>query len=113
MSNRFIKLLPLAAAVACCGIAAASTASPVPPSVVVRYGDLNLGNNAGVIKLHARLKGAARQVCAAYESRTLGLREKYDACVADALSRGVSDVGNANLTTLHRLGRRALVVASN
>jgi UrcA family protein len=113
MSIRFTKLLPLAAALAFSGLAAAHTGNQVPPSVVVRYGDLNLANSAGVIKLHARLKGAAKQVCSAIESSTLGLRERYDSCVSDALARGVRDVGNENLTTFHRFGKRGLVVASN
>jgi UrcA family protein len=112
MTIRFTKLLPLAAALAFSGLAAAR-GNPVPPSVVVKYGDLNLANVDGVIKLHARLKGAARQVCSAYESTTLGLREQYEGCVSDALARGVRDVGNANLATFHRFGKRGLVVASN
>ena len=47
MSKRLIKLLPLAAALALSGYASATTPKDLP-SVVVKYGDLNLDTKAGV-----------------------------------------------------------------
>ena len=112
MSNRFIKLLPLAAALAFSGYAGASTTDIELPSVVVKYGDLDLSTKSGVTSLHSRLRSAARQVCSELDSRVLGLREEYERCVKDAITQSVAKVGNRNLSQFHRYGGRALV-ASN
>ena len=111
---RHIKLLRVAAAAALAfsGLAGASTVRELP-SVVVKFGDLNLDNAAGVAKLHARLHSAAQQVCSQLDSRVLGLREQYDRCVSDAVTSSVAKIGNANLTTFHRYRRMAVAVASN
>jgi UrcA family protein len=112
VNNRIIKLLPVAAALALGGFAQGSTRTQDIPSIVVRYGDLNLNSVEGISKLHARLRGASQEVCSALDNRVLGLREQYDRCVSDALKRGVEDVGNEKLSTFHRWGRRGLA-ASN
>jgi UrcA family protein len=112
VNNRIIKLLPVAAALALCGLAQGATRTQTVPSVVVKYGDLNLDSVEGISRLHARLRGASQEVCSALDSRVLGLRDQYDRCVSDALKRGVADVRNDKLSTFHRWGRRALV-ASN
>ena len=112
MSIRLIKLLPVAVCLALSGVAAASTPKDLP-SVVVKYGDLNLDSMAGVRNLHARLTTAAKFVCSPLDSRVLGLRDQFDRCVTDAVSRSVADVGNPNLSLLHRYGGRFGVVASN
>lgn len=112
MSSAFIKLLPVAAALAIGGLAQATTVTRDVPRVTVKYGDLNLDSVEGITRLHARLHGASREVCSALDSRVLGLRDEYERCVSDALRRGVADVDNDRLTTFHRWGRRALL-ASN
>jgi UrcA family protein len=111
---RYTKLLPAAAAAALAfgGFAGASTLRELP-SVVVKFGDLNLDNPAGVTKLHARLQAAARLVCSQLDSRVLGLREQFDRCVSDAVTSSVAKIGNANLTAFHRYGRMGLATASN
>jgi len=112
MSKRFIKLLPLAAALAISGYASASASNPLP-SVVVKYGDLDLNTRAGVKRLHSRLRTAAQQVCSELNSRVLGLREEYDRCVKDAITQSVASVGNQNLSQFHRYGGRSGLVASS
>ena len=112
MSSQFIKLLPLAAALALGGLAQAATVRQLP-SVVVRYGDLDLQTNEGVTGLHARLNKAARAACSQLDSRVLGLREQYEFCVSTAVSRGVQDVGNEKLTAFHRYGRKGLVASNS
>jgi len=111
MSKRLIKLLPLAAALVS-GLAGASTRAELP-SVIVKYGDLNLGTKAGIATLHSRLRTAAAQVCSPLNSRVLGLREQYEICVSDAVKESVEAVGNSNLSNFHRYGGRAGFVASN
>jgi UrcA family protein len=108
MSKRLVKLLPLAAALAASSLAHAGTVAEQAkdlPSVVVKYGDLNLGTRSGVASLHARLRSAAKQVCNELDSRVLGLRDQFAGCVSDAMTRSVARVHNPNLTRFHRYGR--------
>jgi UrcA family protein len=84
-------LLPLVA-LAASGISAA--ASRDANSIVVRYGDLNLNSQAGVASLHKRILNAARSVCSPLETRVLGLRDAYDACVVEAVNNGVAAVAS-------------------
>jgi len=109
-----LKLLSIAVALATSGIASAGTRVDVgAPSVVVRYGDLNLNSRAGVLTLHARLRSAAQDVCSPLDSRVLGLLEQYESCVADAISQSVAAVGNDSLSRYHRYGIKPAVLASN
>jgi UrcA family protein len=112
-----IQLLVSVVALSLSGLASASSQSETPsevPSIVVKYDELSLTSPAGVKRLHARLRTAARTVCAQLDSRILGLREQYDHCVRDAVARSVADVGNASLTSYHRIRRiRAPVLAAN
>jgi UrcA family protein len=63
MTMRLIKLLPLDAALSFGGLAfsglASARTSDNPPSVVVKYGDLDLSTKDGVAALHSRLSRAA------------------------------------------------------
>jgi UrcA family protein len=111
MSQRLINVLPVVAALALGGFASAGTPAEFP-TVVVKYGDLNLDSQAGIAALHARLRQAAETVCEAYDSRVLGLREEYQRCISDALTNSVGAVGNQNLTQYHRNGGRFGVVAA-
>ena len=112
MTSRLTKLLPLAAALALSGVAGAGTVRELP-SVVVKYGDLNLATTEGVAALHSRLSKAARNVCSELDSRVLGLREQFERCVSDAVATSVARVDNPRLTSFHRHGRKAVAVASN
>ena len=103
-------LLPVAA-LALSGIAAAG--SNDVNSVVVRYGDLNLNSQAGVKRLHKRIRNAAESVCSELNTRVLGLRDDYDLCVDEAVRDGVAQVANANLTNFHKSKGKVAVLASN
>ena len=105
-------LITLAAGLALSGVAAASTRDDVP-SIVVRYGDLNLGSTAGIARLHARLRNAAATVCSALDNRRLGVRKQYDLCVAGALTQSVDAVGNENLRNFHLNGGKRSALAAN
>jgi UrcA family protein len=109
-----IQLLVSVAALSIAGIAGASTrVSSDVSSVVVKYGDLNLATTQGVATLHTRLRSAAKSVCAPLDTRILGLRDAYTACVSDAITRSIADVGNENLSKYHRSGEKSVVLASN
>jgi UrcA family protein len=103
-------LLPLAA-LAASGIAAAG--SRHVESRVVHFGDLNLNSRAGVAVLHKRIRNAAESVCGNLSSRVLGLRDAYDQCVSDAVAKGVTSVGNPNLSDFHASKGKGAVLASN
>src|SRR5262245_30020492 len=103
-------LLPLAALVFS---GMASAASTDAKSVVVRYGDLNLNSQVGVARLHKRIRNAAESVCSELNNRVLGLRDAYDACVNEAVTKGIADVANPNLTNFHRSKGKGVVLASN
>ena len=108
------KLLLPAIALAAAGIASAGTQVEAGvPSVVVQYGDLNLDSQAGVLKLHARLRGASQDVCSSLNSRVLGLLEQYQSCVSNALARSVAAIGNESLSKFHRYGVKPALIASN
>ena len=110
-----IQLLFSVAALSVAGIAAASSAAgPDVRSVVVKYGDLNLATQVGVARLHKRLHNAAESVCSPLNSHMLSRRDHYAECVADAVQRGIADVGNDNLSK-YRTGRatRTQAFASN
>ena len=81
---------------------AAADSRLVQESTEVRYTDLDLGKEAGVANLYARLKNAAEQVCdTGYPSSALFLSTKSRACVADALQQAVAKVDRPALTAYH------------
>ena len=108
---KMIKFLLPVAALTISGIAAAG--SPDTRSVVVRYGDLNLNSQSGVASLHKRIRNAAETVCSELNTRVLGLRDLYDQCVSEAVSSGVTQVANPNLSNFHRSKGKSAVLASN
>lgn len=105
-------LLPLAA-LAFSGIATAGTPVADTPSVVVKYGDLNLASQAGIARLHKRISNAAESVCGQLESRIFGLQAAYRECVAEAIEKGIATVDNANLSQFHAGKARHAVLAAN
>ena len=103
-------LLPLAA-LALAGVASAATHDD--PSVVVRFGDLDLNSHTGVASLHKRIRNAARSVCSPLDMRILGLRDAYDECVNEAVASGVAAVANSNLSNFHASKGKGAILASN
>jgi UrcA family protein len=102
-------LLPLVA-LAASGIAIAATRNA--PGVVVRYGDLNLNSQAGVVSLHKRIRNAAESVCRPLETSIIGLNDAFGACVKEAVNNGVAAVANPNLSNFHASKGKGVVVAS-
>lgn len=67
-------------------------------SVAVQYERQELASPAGVARLYQRLRLAADQVCAPYESILLQRQRAHDRCVAESLARAVADVHDAGLS---------------
>ena len=109
----FIKTLLPVAALALSSLANASTTTTELNSVVVRYGDLNLNSEAGVARLHKRIRNAAESVCDQLETRILGLQTAFKECVADAVDNGVASVDNVNLSQFHAAKSRHQVLLSS
>jgi UrcA family protein len=97
-----MKNASLAAAVAVLTLSALSTAhaeaSIDPPSIVVRYADLDLSSTQGSATLYLRLKSAARLVCRNLEPEAgpLNMRAQrqglHAACLNQALAGAVASI---------------------
>lgn len=78
------------------------------PTRVVRYGDLDLNQQSGVVSLYSRIRSAAREVCEPIEEVSIKLlRAKYD-CRQDAVARAVADVNSPALSDYYADRTRAV-----
>lgn len=94
-TTRTFMPLALLAAVAMTCLQGAAFAGTVPMdathrTVQVPIGELNLANPAGVAKLDARLRAAARQVCAPEDSRDLRAIADRASCERAAIARATA-----------------------
>jgi UrcA family protein len=81
--------------------AAAVSAEDAPPSVTVRYHDLNLNSPEGVARLYGRIRVAAGEVCHSLESRELGREALWNDCYNHAVANAVKAVHNRTLSAYH------------
>jgi UrcA family protein len=97
------RIAVLAACVLAGSLGVAQAAAPLDdvPTVVVRYGDLDLSTQEGVQTLYKRISSAARQVCPSADPRSLRRFDDGRACRAAAIARAVSDVHSSQLAALH------------
>ncbi len=74
-------------------------ADPDVLTKVVRYGELNLQSDEGVVILYKRITAAADYVCSTYVNRSnLRVAAKWKDCQTSAISKAVVDVGHPRLT---------------
>jgi len=71
------------------------------PSMVVRYGDLNLATEQGAKTLYRRIAFVAKQVCPDGESRDLESLNRARACQHEAIERAVHSVHNERLAAAY------------
>lgn len=86
--------------VAICGtsLAMADTAVTVKTETV-RYDDIRLISAVGAAVLYGRLHGAAERTCGGpMDTVPLGQRQRFKACVDEAVAKAVADVNNSMLT---------------
>jgi len=84
--------------------AVAAASVDAPPSVTVRYRDLNLENQEGVANLYGRIHAAAVVVCRDVEGPQLVNRlfwTEWNSCMSHAVAKAVHDVRNENLSAYH------------
>ncbi len=82
----------------------AAIAVEEPPSVTVRYHDLNLNNPEGIATLYKRIHTAAIEVCKPEEGPQLVNRLFWTAwnnCFSHAVANAVKAVHNEKLTAYH------------
>jgi UrcA family protein len=82
------------------GVAQADTPTDEAPSLVVRYGDLDLATDAGVQALYRRLAVAAQEVCPFEDSKSLAQVSYSHTCRAKAIARAVHDINSPRLAAL-------------
>ena len=102
--TQFRRSLAVAGAFAALTVATASFAaapSVAPPTVSVRFDDLNLTTTAGVNSLYRRISAAARQVCPDVYSRDLAVVAAGERCQASAVSQAVRELNNPQLALVH------------
>jgi UrcA family protein len=85
-------------------IAESAVAVEAPPSVTVRYYDLNLDNAEGVASLYRRIHQAAIEVCKPTEGPQVVNRifwTAWNECVNHAIANAVKAVHNEKLRAYH------------
>jgi UrcA family protein len=75
-------------------------ASDEIPTVVVRYGDLNLATEAGAKALYKRISVAAQEVCPVNDQRSLAQIAYSHTCRTEAVARAVHEVNSPQLAAL-------------
>jgi UrcA family protein len=87
-----------------------------PPSIRVKYGDLNLQTPAGVEALYKRIHSAATQVCDSGGDRNLSILTYDRKCAAATETQAIEKVNNAALSAFYQRkvgGPNAVVAMSN
>ena len=98
--NRFTTTMMISALVL--GSQLANAAPPQdPPTVIVRFADLDLSHSQGVAVLYQRLKGAAETVCVPQNGRDLGSLARYKTCWQSALGTAVDKVDRPTVTAYY------------
>jgi UrcA family protein len=83
---------------------AATHVDEAPPSVTVRYHDLNLNSAEGVASLYRRIHAAAVNVCESAEGPQLVNKmfwTEWNFCINHAVANAVNAVHNEKLSAYH------------
>jgi UrcA family protein len=71
-----------------------------PPSLTVKFGDLNIANDAGAEQLYRRINHAALEVCEPLDGRQIGDGIRFKACVKESIARAVFNVNQPKLSAV-------------
>jgi UrcA family protein len=80
----------------------ADTKQDTPNHMLVHYADLDLTGPAGVSALYGRLRSAARQICAPFDTKDRLLAGAFKQCIAEAMSRAVTQVDRPGLSAYYQ-----------
>ena len=109
--NRLTLMMLTAALATTAQLAQADTDAPAPPRMLVHYSDLDLTRPSGAVSLYHRLQTAAETVCTPLNGEDVNHKLMFRRCVADALSRAVTEVDQPTLGAYYRAkleGRNAV-----
>ncbi len=81
------------------------------PQASVRVGDLDLSRPADAQAFHARLRAAARQVCAPIAGRSAAQHGAWQACRHEAVERTLARLDAATLSKLRAASAKHEVAA--
>lgn len=73
-----------------------------PPTVIVRFADLDLTHSQGVAVLYKRLRNAAETVCTPQNGRDLASQTRFEMCWRSALDTAVGTVDQPAVTAYYR-----------
>ena len=93
-------LLMMALGVASNGALASDLAMPALQKTV-SFADLDLSRTEGAEALYQRLRSAARQVCAPADGKSLAQKQRYRACVSEAVSNAVVQIDAPLVTDVY------------
>ncbi len=94
--------------------ASASAQGRITKSVEVSYADLDLTSAEGQSTLDGRIKGAVRQVCGSYDSKSLSEMADHGDCVEEAnLSAKRAKVSLIARAEAGTLGTSTVVIGGN
>jgi UrcA family protein len=108
--HRTLTAALLVSAAACTALAAGSARAAAPsstPSVVVRYGDLDVATPDGAAKLYRRISSAVHRVCPETDSRRLEDKMATWSCRRQALDRAVESVNSPQVASIVKHPRLA------
>jgi UrcA family protein len=80
---------------------AAESSSYEVATRTVKFADLNLSRPDDVVKLYARIKAAANEVCEPADSRSIDTAVHVRHCKEQAISRAVADAQSSILMAFH------------
>lgn len=83
-------------------VAAIVEQSDLPPTRVVKFGDLDLNRNEGAAALYSRINEAAREVCQPLSVWALSLLAQMNECRHQAIAHAVADVNSSALTKYYQ-----------
>lgn len=84
-------------------VVSAAADSTDAPTLVVKYGDLNVSSPRGAAALYNRIAAAANEVCNSFsiDSRNLVAQARLNACVHKAIRDAVTKVGQPELFAIY------------
>jgi UrcA family protein len=109
--NRFTLMMVAAALAAATQLAQADSTATAPAKMLIHYSDLDLSRPAGAMSLYRRLQSAAETVCTPLNGEDVNHKLMFRHCVADAISRAVTEVDQPALGAYYRAkveGRNAV-----
>jgi UrcA family protein len=96
--NRFTALVAIFTLALIQQIAHAGVPADAPPTLIVRYADLDLDHTPGAMVMYRRLKHAAEQVCYSLRGRDLESKGLFGQCMEESVASSITKINRPVLT---------------